>query len=216
VQQFNFVLTDIDSKWTFGYVRHGTRSETALVVLSSLPWHESFHKFLNVISEMIESPNSSQVWSMLQTVHEMQPPDPGGTLSVNYNDGQDKVYVCKCPDQFQLPSIPENVRKSPRTKNFILTKMCFVLQRNLTEYYSAVDAQNMMIIFASMLYERRIIFTSKRLSRLSACVQAANAVLYPMNWQHIFIPVLPMALIDYLLAPMPFLIGVPTPVLQVS
>ena len=73
----------------------------------------------------------------------------------------------------------------------------------------------MMIIFASMLYERRIIFTSKRLSRLSACVQAANAVLYPMNWQHIFIPVLPVALVDYLLAPMPFLIGVPTPVLQV-
>lgn len=73
----------------------------------------------------------------------------------------------------------------------------------------------MMVIFASMLYERRIVFTSKRLSRLSACVQAANAVLYPMNWQHIFIPVLPMSLIDYLLAPMPFLIGVPHHVLQV-
>jgi DENN domain-containing protein 1 len=98
-------------------------------------------------------------------------------------------------------------------KLFLIGVIC--LQRNLTEYYSAVDAQNMMIIFASMLYERRIIFTSKRLSRLSACVQAANAVLYPMNWQHIFIPVLPVALVDYLLAPMPFLIGVPTPVLQV-
>lgn len=74
----------------------------------------------------------------------------------------------------------------------------------------------MMIIFASMLYERRIIFTSKRLTRLSACVQSANDVIYPMIWQHIFIPVLPMALIDYLLAPMPFLIGVPHEVLKVS
>lgn len=91
MQHFNFVLTDIDSKWTFGYVRHGTRSETALVVLSSLPWHESFHKFLNVLSDLIESPNSSQVWQMLQTVFETQPPDPGGTLTVNYNDGQEKV-----------------------------------------------------------------------------------------------------------------------------
>lgn len=74
----------------------------------------------------------------------------------------------------------------------------------------------MMLIFASMLHERRIIFTSKKLSRLSACVQSANDIIYPMIWQHIFIPVLPMALIDYLLAPMPFLIGVPDEVLKVS
>lgn len=90
-----------------------------------------------------------------------------------------------------------------------------LFQRNLTEYYSAVDAHNMMMVFASMLYERRIIFTSKRLSRLSACVQACNALIYPMIWQHIYIPVLPLSLIDYLLAPMPFLIGVPTATLQV-
>ncbi|XP_045109250.1 DENN domain-containing protein 1A-like [Portunus trituberculatus] len=68
----------------------------------------------------------------------------------------------------------------------------------------------MVIIFASMLYERRIIITSRRVSRLSACVQAANLLLWPMQWQHIFIPVLPQHLIDYLLAPMPFLIGVAT------
>lgn len=82
------------------------------------------------------------------------------------------------------------------------------------EYYSAVDAHNMMIIFSSMLYERRIIFTSKKLSRLSACVQACNSLIYPMIWQHIYIPVLPLALMDYLLAPMPFLIGVPSTILE--
>lgn len=88
-------------------------------------------------------------------------------------------------------------------------------QRNLTEYYNAVDGHNMMVIFASMLYERRIIFTSKKLYRLSACVQSANSIIYPMNWQHIFIPVLPMALMDYLLAPMPYLVGVPAVIYQV-
>lgn len=73
----------------------------------------------------------------------------------------------------------------------------------------------MIIIFASILCERRIIFTSKKLCKLSACVQAANAILYPMNWQHIFIPVLPQALIDYLSAPMPYLIGLPFCLFQV-
>ena len=35
-----------------------------------------------------------------------------------------------------------------------------------------------------------------------------------MSWQHIFIPVLPAQLMDYLSAPMPFLIGVPEPIMQ--
>lgn len=74
----------------------------------------------------------------------------------------------------------------------------------------------MMIIFASMLYERRIIFISRQLKRLSACVQSANDIIYPMIWQHIFIPLLPLSLVDYLLAPMPFLIGVPEEVFKVT
>jgi hypothetical protein len=109
----------------------------------------------------------------------------------------------------------ENVQNYVIFMHPIVRLFLFFFQRNLTEFYCAVDAHNMMIIFASMLYERRIIFTSKKLYRLSACVQSANAVIYPMNWQHIFIPVLPMALMDYLLAPMPYLIGVPEVTYQV-
>nr|CAD7196758.1 unnamed protein product [Timema douglasi] len=175
VQHYSFVLTSVDSKWTFGFCRHDPKSETALVVLSYLPWHESFYKFLNHIAQLTHGPKSDELWTFLEAVYQSAVPDPGGTLKVAFNDEKD---------------------------------------RNLTEYYSAVDGHNMMVIFASMLYERRIIFTSKKLYRLSACVQSANAIIYPMNWQHIFIPVLPMALMDYLLAPMPYLIGVPEPILK--
>lgn len=98
------------------------------------------------------------------------------------------------PSQFQLPSIPEN--------------------HNLNLYYNFVDAKNMISVFAAMLAERRIVFTSHRFDRLSSCVQAANAFLYPMVWQHIFIPILPMKMREILCAPMPFLIGVPEAVLK--
>lgn len=33
-------------------------------------------------------------------------------------------------------------------------------------------------------------------------------VLYPLSWSHVYIPVLPEALLGVLAAPMPFLIGV--------
>ncbi|GFG31036.1 hypothetical protein Cfor_11423, partial [Coptotermes formosanus] len=193
IQHYSFVLTSIDSKWTFGFCRHDPKTETALVLLSYLPWHESFYKLLNHIAEINQNSKSDELRRFLEAVYHSSVPEPGRTLQVPFNDGQDN-FVCPCPNQFQLPSIPEN--------------------RNLTEYYNAVDAHNMMIIFASMLYERRIIFTSKKLYRLSACVQSANSVIYPMNWQHIFIPVLPMTLMDYLLAPMPYLIGVPEVIYQ--
>jgi len=84
----------------------------------------------------------------------------------------------------------------------------------MNEYFNAVKANEMITIFASLLHERRIIMTSSRLSRLTACVQAANALLYPMSWQHIYIPLLPKHMKDYLTAPMPFLIGVPSPIMK--
>jgi DENN (AEX-3) domain len=37
-------------------------------------------------------------------------------------------------------------------------------------------------VFASMLCERRIIVTSRKLSRLTACIHAAGSLLYPMTW----------------------------------
>lgn len=86
----------------------------------------------------------------------------------------------------------------------------------MNEYFNAVKPNEMMTIFASLLHERRIVVTSSRLSRLTACVQAVNTLMYPMSWQHIFIPVLHKKLVDYLSAPMPFLIGVPLPLMKVS
>ncbi|KYN29753.1 DENN domain-containing protein 1A, partial [Trachymyrmex cornetzi] len=193
VQHFSFVLTSIDSKWTFGFCRHDPKTETALVVLSTLPWHETFYKLLNHIASLTSNASGEDPWKFLEIIYTCGVPVPGNSISIPLPNSTAN-FICQSPKQFQLPSIPEN--------------------RNLTEYYSAVDSYNMMMIFASMLYERRIIFISKRLSRLSACVQACNALIYPMIWQHIYIPVLPLSLIDYLLAPMPFLIGVPTLTLQ--
>uniref|UniRef100_A0A4W5RZ47 UDENN domain-containing protein n=1 Tax=Hucho hucho TaxID=62062 RepID=A0A4W5RZ47_9TELE len=92
----------------------------------------------------------------------------------------------------------------------------FPIQRNLTEYFVAVDVNNMLHLYASMLHERRIIITSSKLSTLTACVHGSAAMLFPMNWQHIYIPVLPPHLLDYCCAPMPYLVGVHLSLLEVS
>ena len=63
-------------------------------------------------------------------------------------------------------------------------------------------------MFSSLLMERRVILSAQRLSTLSSCCHSLLALLYPFEWQHTFIPVLPSSLIDFCCSPMPFIIGI--------
>ncbi|XP_062612531.1 DENN domain-containing protein 1B-like isoform X3 [Saccostrea cucullata] len=184
VDHFTFVLTDLESKYKFGYCRYATGAQTCLCIVSCLPWFEVFYSLLNLLAEMINRSEDNDVTELLRAAYANGVPSPN--MPTTIVAGQE-FWKFTPPDLEKLPSIPTS--------------------RNLTEYYNAVDTEKMMIIFASMLNERRILITSKRLNRLTACVHASATLLYPMHWQHLFIPVLPAFLIDYLSAPMPYLIG---------
>ncbi|XP_039763088.1 DENN domain-containing protein 1B-like, partial [Pararge aegeria] len=43
VQHYSFVLTSVDSKYTFCFCRYDPKTNTALVLLSHLPWHDIFY-----------------------------------------------------------------------------------------------------------------------------------------------------------------------------
>lgn len=58
-----------------------------------------------------------------------------------------------------------------------------------------------------MLNEKKIIFLSNKLSLLSSTIQAFETLLYPFNWPHTYIPVLPSFLIEMTEAPTPYIIG---------
>lgn len=62
-------------------------------------------------------------------------------------------------------------------------------------------------VFSSMLSEKKIIFLSSKLSLLTSTIQAFETLLYPFNWPHTFIPVLPSYLIDMCDAPTPYIVG---------
>ncbi|KAK3088248.1 hypothetical protein FSP39_016572 [Pinctada imbricata] len=191
VDHFTFVLTDLDGKLKFGYCRHSTGAQTCLCIVSCLPWFEVFYNLLNTLAEIQNNHEDADLTDFLRAAYAHEVPAPG--VPVTIVAGQEMMNFTS-PDTSKLPSIPTN--------------------RNLTEYYNALDTENMMIIFASMLHERRIIITSNKLNRLTACVHSSADLLYPMHWQHLFIPVLPTFLKDYLSAPMPYLIGVHKSILE--
>ncbi|XP_053418906.1 DENN domain-containing protein 1A isoform X6 [Nycticebus coucang] len=181
-QNFTFVLTDIDSKQRFGFCRLSSGAKSCFCILSYLPWFEVFYKLLNILADYTTKRQESQWNELLETLHKLPIPDPGVSVHLSVHS------YFTVPDTRELPSIPEN--------------------RNLTEYFVAVDVNNMLHLYASMLYERRILIICSKLSTLTACIHGAAAMLYPMYWQHVYIPVLPPHLLDYCCAPMPYLIGI--------
>uniref|UniRef100_A0A8C3VB72 DENN domain containing 1A n=1 Tax=Catharus ustulatus TaxID=91951 RepID=A0A8C3VB72_CATUS len=181
-QNFTFVLTDIDSKQRFGFCRLSSGAKSCFCILSYLPWFEVFYKLLNVLADYSAKGQDTQRSELLETFHKLTIPEPGTSVHLGVHS------YFTVPDTRELPSIPEN--------------------RNLTEYFVAVDVNNMLHLYASMLYERRILICCSKLSTLTACIHGSAAMLYPMFWQHVYIPVLPPHLLDYCCAPMPYLIGI--------
>ncbi|XP_023390533.1 DENN domain-containing protein 1B, partial [Pteropus vampyrus] len=169
---------------------------------SYLPWFEVYYKLLNTLADYLTKELENDLNVTLQTLYNHPVPKANTPVNLSVNQEifiaseqvlKDQPFLAShscfiAPDVSGLPTIPES--------------------RNLTEYFVAVDVNNMLHLYASMLHERRIIITSSKLSTLTACVHGSVALLYPMFWQHIYIPVLPPHLLDYCCAPMPYVIGI--------
>ncbi|XP_075062655.1 DENN domain-containing protein 1B-like [Mixophyes fleayi] len=182
VQHFSFTLTDLQGYQRFGFCRLSVQAKNCTCILSCLPWFEFFYKLLNHIAEYLVKDQITEITDTLQSLYDHPVPEVHMALNL------DMFSYFVAPDPAKLPSIPEN--------------------RNLTEFLVAVQVDTMLQLYASLLCERRILITSSKLSTLTACVHASAALLYPMYWQHIYIPTLPPHLLDYCGAPMPYLIGV--------
>ncbi|XP_077573893.1 DENN domain-containing protein 1B isoform X2 [Stigmatopora nigra] len=181
-QNFTFVLTDINGKQRFGFCRLTQGCRVCICLLSYLPWFEIYYKLLNTLADYLTRHLNNDLNDLLNSLYDLPVPKPFTPVNLSVHS----YFIA--PDINGLPTIPES--------------------RNLTEYFVAVDVNNMLQLYGSMLHERRIIITSSKLSTLTACVHGAAALLFPMYWQHIFIPVLPPHLLDYCCAPMPYFVGV--------
>uniref|UniRef100_A0A8C9WMC1 DENN domain containing 1A n=1 Tax=Scleropages formosus TaxID=113540 RepID=A0A8C9WMC1_SCLFO len=179
-QNFTFVLTDIESKQRFGFCRLSSGSQSCFCILSYLPWFEVFYKLLNILADYTIKSQESQWRELLEALHSLPIPDPGVPVHLSVH-----TYFT-VPDLRELPSIPEN--------------------RNLTEYFVAVDVNNMLHLYASMLYERRIIICCSKLSTVSS-VGSPSAILVPSFKRRTLSPRGPLCLFNQALPHFPRLLS---------
>lgn len=175
-----------NESYQFGFVRKEVSSMKSVVLLSYWPWHDVFLKFLNILADVRKKVSDKEFDHYLSLVFKKPIPDEHNLINLTFANGNGIIiqeFTFRRPISRQLPSIPEN--------------------HNLNLFFNYIEPKSMIDIFAALLAERRIIFVSSNLDKLSSCLQASCSLLFPMIWQHIYIPILPMKLKDYLSAPMP-------------
>lgn len=206
VERFTFCLTREDGTRIMGAVRRvgGTR---ALATLGQDPWFE-YHaralegaetEALRVLEETMSTSTAPStrvltredaLWVYLDRVLGSGAPKAGETVAVG---------------------LPWTAFAGVATQSVTLRapdlKKEFNLGIKFTSLLDVGHVDAVLALFTALVTERRVVIAGSRLEALSGAVQAANATLYPLSWQHIFLPILPESLLDYLTAPMPFLIG---------
>lgn len=78
-------------------------------------------------------------------------------------------------------------------------------------FYQAVlfsGIRNVLVLFCAIMTEHKILFHSKSYTRLTEGCRALTALMYPFRYTHVYIPLLPAALVEVLSTPTPFIMGV--------
>ncbi|KAF0682565.1 Aste57867_25363 [Aphanomyces stellatus] len=76
--------------------------------------------------------------------------------------------------------------------------------------FQHLSVKNIVLVLNCLLLEQRVLVHSSQHGLLMPVAEALCALLFPFVWEHVYIPMLPMKLLDYLQAPVPFFMGVHT------
>jgi hypothetical protein len=193
---FTFVLTDGDGRKCFGFCRRfqGDRDTNArplcLALLSTRAWFSVFVPLLERVEAVY---GSGGLRAVQQVVDYLNMKDIAGAV-----DRQQRFVTHVVP----LPDGSLHELRAPRVSDNALDDVPYVT------LFKTLFVANVLQVFEALLLERRVIFVSKDYTRLSHCIFGVASLLFPFQWQHIFIPILPRALLDVCCAPMPFVVGV--------
>eukprot|EP00095_Tigriopus_kingsejongensis_P007193 maker-scaffold192_size271026-snap-gene-0.15 protein:Tk07193 transcript:maker-scaffold192_size271026-snap-gene-0.15-mRNA-1 annotation:"denn domain-containing protein 5b" len=78
---------------------------------------------------------------------------------------------------------------------------------NLLDFFDMLGIENAIALFVCVLLEHQILVYSKDCDKLMLVCESITALLYPFAWQHVYVPILPPSLENFLDAPVPYIMG---------
>uniref|UniRef100_A0A8C0J9J4 DENN domain containing 5B n=1 Tax=Chelonoidis abingdonii TaxID=106734 RepID=A0A8C0J9J4_CHEAB len=77
----------------------------------------------------------------------------------------------------------------------------------LREAFELLGLENLVQVFTCVLLEMQILLYSQDYQRLMTVAEGITTLLFPFQWQHVYVPILPASLLHFLDAPVPYLMG---------
>lgn len=74
--------------------------------------------------------------------------------------------------------------------------------------FRLLDKENIVQLITCLWLEYKVLLFSSHLSVLTTVAETLITLLYPFKWEHVYVPVLPLQLLEFVNAPTPFIMGV--------
>ncbi|KAM9753576.1 DENN domain-containing protein 5B-like [Menidia menidia] len=158
----------------------------ALCLVTPLPFLQASRQFLAQLHQAVASqtapplPLESYIHNIL---YEVPLPPPGRSLRFH---GVQGPIVCQRPGPGELP----------------------LGDYPLGEAFSLLGVDNMVKLLTCALLETQVLLYSQDYQHLMTVAEGITTLLFPFQWQHIYLPIISTPLHHLLDAPVPFLMGI--------
>ncbi|KAG8579962.1 hypothetical protein GDO81_011108 [Engystomops pustulosus] len=155
-----------------------------ICLITPLPFMQSCRKFLTQLYKAVTSPQppplplESYIHNVL---YEVPLPPPGRSLKFY---GVYEPIVCQRPGPNELP----------------------LSDYPLREAFELLGLEN-LVQLSPVCYWRCNLLYSQDYQRLMTVAEGITSLLFPFQWQHVYVPILPASLLHFLDAPVPYLMG---------
>uniref|UniRef100_A0A8B9HE70 DENN/MADD domain containing 5A n=1 Tax=Astyanax mexicanus TaxID=7994 RepID=A0A8B9HE70_ASTMX len=157
-----------------------------ICLITPMAFAQACRKVLEQLHRAVTSPQppplplESYVYNFL---YEVPLPPSGRSLKFS---GVYGPVVCQRPSTSELPLFDFHMR----------------------EMFELLGVENVLQLFTCALLEIQILLYSQPdYQRLMTVAESITALMFPFQWQHVYVPILPASLLHFLDAPVPYLMG---------
>ncbi|KAI0236071.1 DENN domain-containing protein 5A [Lamellibrachia satsuma] len=158
-----------------------------ICVISQLQLIWTFEQLLRSLLAVVVAPPSDGSSLSLESyvyniINEVPLPPTGRSLKFYVPGG---TIVCQRPGIMELP----------------------LFDGSLRETLDLLGVDNLLSVLTSMLLEHQILLYSEDCQRLMLVAESISSLVFPFEWPHVYVPILPASLLHFLDAPVPFIMG---------
>ncbi|XP_067934289.1 myotubularin-related protein 13-like [Watersipora subatra] len=159
----------------------------SIVLISQLDYFDTFKNCLGVIYTVyVEGNYSCDIEELVGNILGCIMVPPAGGPQVRFTIGAGDKQVLQPPTNIMIP----------------------VTRKTTAILFHELGIHNVILLVSAALTDHKILFTSRSYSRLTITSTALSALLYPLKYSYVYIPVLPAGLVEVLSTPTPFIAGV--------